>query len=108
MTISINGIKELVKLGLTIEAQQQIMELKESELSLKDENLELKKQLDELREKLSVKEDLIFDSPFYYRESDTEKNEPYCSKCYDAEEKRIHIMVYPDGGAACKECGNFF
>lgn len=45
-------IVDLLKKGATIEAQEKIMELRESALKLQEENIQLKNQLLELQEKV--------------------------------------------------------
>ena len=49
---SSKDIVELIKKGMTIEAQEKIMELREAALSLQEENINLKRQVLELQEKV--------------------------------------------------------
>lgn len=46
-------IVELIKKGSTLEAQEQIMELREAALELQEENIELKELVKELEESVS-------------------------------------------------------
>lgn len=49
---SYKDIAELIKKGATIEAQEKIMELRESALELQEENINLKNQVLELQERV--------------------------------------------------------
>ena len=49
---SYKDIAELIKKGATIEAQEKIMELRESALALQEENINLKNQILELSERV--------------------------------------------------------
>lgn len=49
-------ILELIKTGATIEAQEKIMELRQSALELQEENIRLRTRLSELQEKIKTLE----------------------------------------------------
>jgi len=50
-------IVELMKKGSTLEAQEQIMSLREGAIELQEENIELKSKVRELEAQLKAKED---------------------------------------------------
>ena len=81
-------IMDLLKKGLTLEAQEKIMELREACVELEDENHELKKRLKILEDALSFKGTLEFKAPFYYQKGDAT---PYCPRCWEKEQEGIHL-----------------
>jgi hypothetical protein len=65
-------IVALIKKGATIEAQEQIMQLREAalelqneNLSLKNENFSLKSTVKELKEAIALRDGLEYQKPYY-------------------------------------------
>src|SRR2546423_10975971 len=94
---SYSQITDLLKKGLTLEAQEEIMKLREAALGLQEENLELKQELQttskkvaELEERLLVKTALRHEPPVYYREGDPV---PLCQICWERDNKLSHLIV---------------
>ena len=91
-------IIELIKKGATIEAQEKIMELRESALELQEENINLKNQVLELQEKI--------------RKLESFEGEP-CPKCHKPAwvlEASKPDKIFGDLGGIrreykCTECG---
>ena len=54
-------IAELLKKGLTIEAQEKIMQLREGAIELQEENLRLRERVKQLEAELSVARDFTFE-----------------------------------------------
>lgn len=75
-------------------AQQKMMEMQETISELKSTNLDLE-------EKLKIKGDLKFRNNAYWIDGD---NEPFCSRCWEADKKPIHL--HPDGNPAYYKCPN--
>ncbi len=70
---------------------------------------EIEKENRELKEKLEIKENLIFEKNAYWLEKENgEKDGPFCSVCWDADEKLIRLRVgdYALGWALCLKCKN--
>lgn len=82
-------IVELMKKGATVEAQEQIMALREAALEIQEENLLLKDRVCSLEEQLKQKAKLTFDRQVYWLVDGDNKDGPYCQRCYDAE----HILM---------------
>jgi hypothetical protein len=90
MTIpSASDVIKLVKAGLTIEAQEKIMEMRLAALEFQEENLTLKARVKELEAELHQKKSLKHDRMFYWLEGD---QVPYCPHCYETEQKLIHLF----------------
>ena len=101
----------LYKKGSNLEAEQKLQELQEAFIDLKAENLELREELLELREKVKLREELIYEAPFYYRKKENnEKDGPFCQKCYDDQSKLVRLIEVNDipGSHFCKVCENYF
>jgi hypothetical protein len=106
---SYSQITDLLKKGLTLEAQEEIMKLREAALGLQEENIGLKqdlqtasKKVTDLEERLSVKTQLRHEPPVYYREGDAV---PFCQVCWERDHKLSHLVVTAsDSGGLYGEC----
>jgi len=99
-------IVDLLKKGSTIEAQEKIMELREGALALQEENLNLKGRIQELETDLKKKNEIQWESPFYWTIAGDSKEGPFCQKCYDSESKLIRLQRIEKGNWHCKSCNN--
>jgi len=81
-------IIDLIKKGATIEAQEQIMALREAAMNLQDENHMLRETLKGLEAALAFKDGLQFVAPFYFKEGD---GHPFCSRCWEKDRAGIHV-----------------
>jgi ribosomal protein L37AE/L43A len=106
---SYKEITELVKLGLTIEAQAKIMELRAAALELEEENLALRKRVSELEQQIALHESVVYRAPSYWIERDGTNDGPYCQKCYDVDSKLVRLQTRMERGAwLCQACGKNF
>jgi hypothetical protein len=112
---SYSQIVDLVKKGATLEAQEQIMKLREGALALQEENVTLTQEVQTLRNKCKALEEevgfqkaLEFKSPLYYVKGD---ETPYCAVCWERDKKAVHVrgpvttdngFVYADSNV-CKQ-----
>ena len=101
-------IAELIKKGATVEAQEKIMELREAALELQEENLELKDKVRNLEKALSEKSNFLYESPFYWKINDTEKEGPFCQQCYDSSEKQIRLQTNDNDHWRCRTCKHLY
>jgi len=98
-------ISELLKKGLTIEAQEKIMELREAAIELQEENFTLKAKVKELEEALSFKGQLQRVNNVYYAQSNgTRVGGPYCLACWDGDRKLVNVMEFSYGVIKCGRC----
>ncbi|RLL52305.1 hypothetical protein D8Y20_07265 [Mariprofundus sp. EBB-1] len=102
-------IVDLIKKGSNVEAQEKIMELREAVMEFQDENLELRKKIKAIEEREDIRDRLIFEKSVYYvcienEAGDlTDRDGPYCQKCWDANSKLIRLQEY-NSAWACFEC----
>jgi len=82
-------IVELLKKGLTIEAQEKIMELREAAMELQEQNLALRERVVALESELKQSKNLKFDGGLYYMHGDPD---PFCPLCYERDKKLIHLV----------------
>ena len=109
-------IFELIKKGATLEAQERIMELRETLVSLQEERQALKERVLELESALAIQGDLLFDNGVYWRVSggDGEREGPFCQHCYDVNDRLVRLQHARSNGTrgnhcwACAACKNRF
>jgi len=107
-------IIDLLKNGLTIEAREKIMELREAALNLQEENLVLKQKLKKSEPGSEPLSGMYFDKGVYWQRTPTDDGTnligPFCQVCYDRDGKpvRLHRTNAPGGGWNCAVCRNHF
>ena len=104
-------IAELLKKGLTLEAQEKIMSLREGALVLQEENLNLRERVKQLEMELSLARNLVFkENGYWLSKSDGSCDGPFCSVCYDDKQKLVRLHAGRNyGGHArliCLACKN--
>jgi hypothetical protein len=98
-------IVDLLKKGATIEAQEKIMELRESALALQEENLSLRQKVIDLEESLRSRRGLQWDGGLYWRLQETGGREgPFCQKCLDVTDRLVRLYRDTLNGHACWMC----
>lgn len=97
-------IVDLLKKGATVEAQEQIMALREGSLILQEENVGLREKVKILEESLRVKGQLTFDGSTYWLDDGTGANGPFCQHCYDISGRLVRLQDWGDTWTcfACK------
>ena len=104
-------IVELLKKGATVEAQEQIMALREAALELQEENLDLKEEVKTLSQQFELKAKVKFEKKAYWLDDKGKIDGPFCQRCYDVDKKLLRLQpktvkdgaMYADG-AKCMEC----
>ena len=87
-------IVDLLKKGATVEAQEQIMELREAVITLQDENFELRNKIRNLEDELKIKGQLKFNETVYWIHEGSAKDGPFCPRCYDIDQKLSRLQDY--------------
>ena len=85
-------IADLIKKGATLEAQEQIMKLREAAIELQEENLQLREENKKLREEKELSTNLQFEGSVYWLLKDGQRQGPFCTACYDEHRRlsRLH------------------
>ena len=80
------------------DAKMQIAEIQEA-------LIESDKEKKELVSKLNLKENLIYEKPYYFKKIDEqEKDGPFCQLCYDKDSKLIRLQDLGEGQWNCQSC----
>jgi regulator of replication initiation timing len=89
-----------------LELYREFVNLQTKAMELAGDNANLKKDNAELKERLEFREKLYFQDNMFWHVDDTEKKQPYCSKCYQANGKPI--FLHDEGEAyRCPECDKY-
>jgi hypothetical protein len=111
-------IVELMESGLTLEAKEKIMALREAVMTLQEENLWLKEKLKEFELQHDVTQNIFFDRGLYWLRKPpgngsheaAAREGPFCQVCYDRDRKlvRLQHLHASHGGWYCGACRNSF
>ena len=104
--VNIKSITSLIKRGMTLEAQEKLVELREAAITLEQENLALRERLAAVEAQLDVKERLDWQPPCYWLKDGKKLDGPYCQHCYDTESKLIRLQSHAIGSWFCLACKN--
>ena len=108
-------IKELLKKGLTLEAQEKIMELREGALGLQEDNLKLRERVKQLESELTLARDFTFEAEtglYWLLKPDGSRDGPFCAVCHDEHKRIARLHDGRKRGAQtrwlCMICSNTF
>jgi hypothetical protein len=107
-------IIDLLKSGLTLEAREKIMQLREAAMALQEENLGLKQKLKQFETNAGQMRDMHFEKGVYWLRTPTDDGTnlegPFCQVCQDKDLRpvRLHRNTTPGGGWFCAVCRNHF
>jgi len=59
-----------------------------------------------LTKKLEIKDNLEWEEPYYFLQTQDQKDGPYCQKCYDSKMLLIRLQGDGKGWWECNECKN--
>lgn len=60
-------------------------------------------EINALKQKLEIKENIVWEKPYYFVVTNDNKDGPYCQKCYDSKQLLIRLQG-EDGWWQCHEC----
>jgi hypothetical protein len=107
-------IIDLLKNGLTLEAREKIMALREAALRLQEENLNLRQRLKQFDVDADPFRNMRFEKGVYWLHTATDDGTnlvgPFCQVCHDKDLRpvRLHRDTAPGGGWYCAVCRNHF
>ena len=87
-----------------IDLYQKVLEIQEKFLDIQKEKQLLEEENKKLKKKLEIKGKIYYrDNAYWFKDIEKKENGPYCSHCWEAEEKLIHSHpTYP--GSKFFEC----
>ncbi|MFA6500209.1 MAG: hypothetical protein WC256_07720 [Desulfurivibrionaceae bacterium] len=108
-------IAKLIKdSGASLEQAEVKLKIAELISSLADAKIELAevqvqlsnkdKEIESLQERLSVKNTVVWEKPYYWVVKESEKDGPFCQQCYDNEQKLIRLQGGGTKAWVCKTC----
>lgn len=99
-------IVELLKKGATVEAQEQIMALREGALQLQEDNFTLREKIKSQEEALRIKDQLTFNHGAYWLSEAGKTDGPFCQHCYDTSGKLVRLQDWGESWL-CFACKNY-
>ena len=108
---SYGEIVELFKKGLTLEAQEKIMQLREAILELQEENHSLRERNKALADELKQKGELVYEGESYWLQQGNKRDGPFCQKCQDVDSKLVRMVAVTYDGVShwrCHQCQRSF
>lgn len=104
MASEFNDITDLIRKGMTVEAIEKLLDLRESMANLRDENLVLKETVKKLEASLGEKAKLVYEAPFYWMVDGGNKDGPFCQQCCDNDKKNIRLQHEGNDYWKCRSC----
>ncbi|VAV85003.1 hypothetical protein MNBD_DELTA01-1327 [hydrothermal vent metagenome] len=67
--------------------------------------LEKDSEIKELKDALCLEKEMRYEAPYYWRDTESGKEGPFCQKCYDSDKKAIRLQKgCIEGAWECKTC----
>jgi hypothetical protein len=106
-TALLEGIKkarEVAKRVNNAEMQGVLLDAQEQALALKEEVLALRTENQQLREQITQQHDVYFEDSAYWTRTESGRDGPYCSLCYEDAGKRISMRPQSGNRFWCPRC----
>lgn len=105
----LKSISKILQEAGKIEQYKQILEIQEKLLEMQNKINLLEEKNKSLSEKLKVRESLIFEKDLYWIQKNDKRDGPFCTNCWDGEDKLMRLHSYETGydkGFKCPKCEN--
>lgn len=110
---TLKTVATVVREAGKIELIQQVIDLQQTLIALLAENTEmagknatLERKLADLSAVLEVKEAFVFDRNAYWRGEGDAPDGPFCSRCFDADNKAVRLTQNTKDVGVCPNCKN--
>lgn len=94
---------EIAKKLASSEEQKKLYDLRDELYKIIEEKFELQEENQDLKKRLNLKENLYFKNNMYWLKKENDIVGPYCSKCYDKDNKLVHFHT-DDNYYRCPVC----
>lgn len=101
---TIDRLKNVAEKSKNVDLLEEIAKLRVNALELQNENFRLKEEIYKLKQDAIQDVELIYDNPVYYKKDDLEKNDAYCTGCWDMRRKLIRVHRQRDKSWKCPIC----
>jgi hypothetical protein len=91
---NMKDVADLVKKVGDIDLYRKILALEEEVIDLTRDKRRADDRIDELERVVKLKQELIFDEPFYWLKDD---HIPFCPACWIDKQKAIHVNLIEEG-----------
>ncbi|TSC94289.1 MAG: hypothetical protein Athens101428_332 [Candidatus Berkelbacteria bacterium Athens1014_28] len=104
----LKSIAKVLQEAGKIEQYKQILDAQRDLLEMQKKISDLEKENKQLKEKLQIKAKIIKDKFVYYLENDINKENPFCSRCWEKDKELITLQKNRVGpwDYLCPECEN--
>lgn len=91
---NVKEIADLIGKFHDIELNRRILKLEEEVLDLTRDKRRAEEKVEELQRSLKLKQELIFDEPFYWLKED---HIPFCPACWIDKQRAVHVTLFQEG-----------
>ena len=98
---------EVAKQLGSVDLQQRIIDLQMQALELQEETRSLRVQVAEMAERERFEATLVFEDNALWSETPKGRDGPFCSRCWDADRKKIRLHSAFENLSACPVCNTF-
>jgi len=99
---NLKGAIEVIQKSDNIDLIKNMMAIQNDAWELQEENRQLKEEIKSLNEKFNISGELKFENNTYWRVTDTDKDGPFCSGCWDDSKKLIRL--FKEGKSSYSNC----
>lgn len=61
-----------------------------------------------LNEQLTIKQKVVWDKPYYWLVDESDRDGPFCQRCYDVERRLVRLQGSGKNGWDCRSCKSSF
>jgi hypothetical protein len=77
-------------------------------LTLERDLLLLEEEMRHLQAASEIREELVYEAPYYWQQHSGHREGPFCQVCWDQSHRLIHLQQEKDEVWVCKVCANTF
>ena len=103
---SIKTVAEVLQKADNIPVYKEVINLQKDAIELVEENNQLKREIKQYKDILDIRGQIIYDKNAYWLPVEKTKDGPYCSKCWDDENKLIRLNHSNGQNYNCPKCTN--